>query len=93
MIERLRADKLQLNADLNESKAQATKATELKILAEEEVTRLKSVIQAAEMEKEMLQQQVQCLTDIVEYFKTTAAQLMEDFTNRLKLDLSIFTVQ
>ena len=93
MIERLRAEKLQLTADLNESKTQATKATELKVLAEEEVIRLKSVIQAAEMERQMLQQQVQSLADIVEYFKTTAAQLMEEFTNRLKLDLSLFTVQ
>ena len=56
---------------------------ELKVLTEEEVTRLKSVIQAAEMETQMLQQQVQSLADIVEYFKTTTAQLMEDFTNRL----------
>ena len=93
MIERLRADKLQLTADLNELKAQATKAKELRVLAEEEVTHLKSVIQAAEMEKQMLQQQVQSLADIVEYFKTTAAQLMEEFTNRLKLDLNLFTVQ
>lgn len=43
----------------------------MKELAEREATRLISIIQAVEMDKQMLQQQVQNLTDLVEYFRDT----------------------
>lgn len=44
-------------------------------MAEEEMNRLKLVIQAAEVDKQMLRQNVQNLT-------------VDEFLNRLKLDLS-----
>jgi len=40
VIEQLKMDKLKLTAELNKSNNQATEATELKELAEEEATRL-----------------------------------------------------
>ena len=90
MIEQLTADKLKLTAELSESNDQTTKATEMKELAEEEVTRLKSIIQVAEMDKRILQQQVQNLTDLVEYFRNTTTQSVDEFINRLKLNLNLF---
>lgn len=84
-------NKLKLTAELNESNNQATKVTELKVLAEEEVTHLKFIIQASEIDKQTLQQQVQNLTGIVEYFRTTTVECVNELTNRLKLDLNLFT--
>ncbi len=91
MIEQLRTDKLKLTAELNKSNDQATKATELKELAKEEVTRLNQIIQAAEMDKQILQQQVQNLTGMVEYFRNTTVKSVDEFINRLKLDLNLST--
>ncbi len=64
VIERLKLDKLTLTAEMSKSKDQAIKATELKEPAEEEMNRLRLVIQAAEMDKQMLQQDVQNLTGV-----------------------------
>ena len=88
MIEQLKADKLKLTAELNESKDQATKATELKGLAEEEVNRLKLGMQTAETDKQMLQQKVQNLTGMVEFLRRTTLESADEFLNRLKLDLN-----
>lgn len=67
------------------------KATEIMQLAEEGAIRFKSAAQAAEMEKQILQQQVQDLTDLVEYFRNTATQSVDDeFINKLKLNLNLF---
>ena len=90
MIERLKTDKFRLTAELNESNDRATKATGLKQLAEEEATRLKLMVQEAEMEKQILQQQVQTLTDMIEYFKSTTVKSVDEFISRLKLDLNLF---
>lgn len=89
MIEQLTSEKLKLSAELSESIDQTTKATEIKELAEEEATRLKAIIQAVEMDKQILQQQVQNLTDLVEYFKNTTRQSIDEFMNQFKLNLNL----
>ena len=61
----------------------------MKELAEEEATRLKSIIEAGEMDKQILQQQVQNLIDLVEYFKNTTRQSVDDFMNQFKLNLNL----
>ncbi len=63
----------------------------MQALAEEEATRLKLIIQAAEMDKQTLQQEVQNLTGIVEYLRNTTVKCVDEFLNRLKLDLNLFT--
>lgn len=90
MIEQLTADKLKLTEELSESNDQTIKATEIRVIAEGEATRLKSIIKAIEMDKQMLHQQVQKLTDLVEYFDKTTTQSVDDFIHRLKLDLNLF---
>ena len=89
MIEQLKTDNLKLTTELNESNDRATKASELKQLAEEEATRLNLMIQGAEMEKRILQQQVQTLTDMIEYFRSTTVKSVDEFMSRLKLDLNL----
>ena len=90
VIEQLEAEKRKLTAELQESYVQAAKAMDSKELAEEKVTRLTSLIQAADMEKQLLQQQVLSLTGMVEYLRNTTVNSVDEFISRLKLDLSLF---
>lgn len=87
----MQTNKFKLTAKLNESNDHAIKMTELKKLTEEKVTHLNQIIQAAEMNKQLLQQQVQILTNMIEYFKNTTVKSVNKFINRLKLDLNLFT--
>ena len=89
MIEHLKSNKLRLTAELDKSNDQAAKATELKQLAEEEVTQLKSIVQAFEMDKQNLQEEVRNLMGIVEYLRSTTVKSVNEFTTRLKLDLNL----
>ena len=91
MIEQLKSEKLELTTELKKLHDYAIKATELQALAEEEATRLKLTIQAAEMDKQILQQEVQSLTGVIECLRNTTAKSVDEFLHRLKLDLSFFT--
>ena len=91
MIERLKLEKLTLAAEMNNSRDQAIKATELKESAEEETNRLKFLIQAAERDKQILQQDVQNLTGAVEASRTTTVKSVNKFLHKLKLDLNLYT--
>ena len=93
MIEQLRSDKLELTAELERSRDQATKAAGLQALAEEEATRLQLTTQAAEMDKQTLKQEVQSLTGVVEHLRRTTVKSVEEFLHRLKLDLDLLTSQ
>lgn len=62
----------------------------MQALAEEEATRLKLTVQAAEMDKQTLQQEVQSLTGVIKYLRDTTVKSVNEFL-RLKLDLSCFT--
>lgn len=89
VIERLKSEKLTLIAEMNKSKDKAMKATQLKEMAEEETNRLKLVIQGAEMDKQMLQQNVQSLTGVIEFLRSTTVKSVDEFLHRLKLDLNL----
>lgn len=97
VIEKLTSEKFKLGTELSESGDLTTKVTEMKELAEElaegEATRLKPVIQAVEMDMQILQQQVQNLTDLVEYFENTTRQSEAEFMNRFKLDLDLLAAR
>lgn len=82
MIEQLKAEKLKMASDL---------ATELRELAEEEANRLQLAIQAAEIDKQMLRQTVQNLAGVVELLRITTVKSVDEFLNRLKLDLNCIT--
>lgn len=75
-------------AGINKSKDEVIKATELKEMAEEETNRLRLVIQAAEIDKRRLQQDVQNLTGVVEFLRSTTVKSVDEFLSRLKLDLN-----
>ena len=91
MIEQLKREKLKIATKLNKLYHQAINAIELNYLAEEEAARSRLMIQAAELDKQMLQQEVQNLIGIVEYFRNTTATSVNKVLNILKLDLSLYT--
>jgi hypothetical protein len=72
-------------------KDEVKKVTELKELAEEEANRLQLAMQAAEMDKQMLEQTVQNLAGVVEFLRITTVKSVDEFLNRLKLDLNCTT--
>ncbi len=93
MIEQLNSDKLKMASDLESLNGEVKNATELKEMAEEEANRLRLAIQEAEMDKQMLQQTVQNLAGVVELLRTTTVKSVDEFLNRLKLDLNCITVE
>ena len=92
MIEQLNSDKLKMASDLESVNGEVKNATELKEMAKEEANRLRLAIQEAQMDKQMLQQTVQNLAGVVELLRTTTVKSVDEFLNRLKLDLNCITV-
>jgi hypothetical protein len=88
VIEQLEKDKLKLTTKLNKSEDEATKARELKQATEEEMNRLKIMIQAAKMDKQILEQEVQNLKTLVEYFRYTMLRSVDEFLSRLKFNIN-----
>lgn len=88
MIEDLKGNNLKLTEELGKSNDHVTKVKELKRLAEERVSQLNTTVQAAEMEKQLLRQEVQNLAAMVDYLRNTAVKSVNDCLNRLKLDLN-----
>lgn len=78
-------------SDLESLNGEVEKATELKELAKEEANGLQSAIQSAEMDKQMLRQTVQNLAGVVEFLRVTTVKSVDEFLNRLKLDLNCTT--
>jgi len=91
VIEQLKAEKLRMTSGLDSLKDEVKKVTELKELAEEEANRLQLAMQAAEMDKQMLEQTVQNLAGVVEFLRITTVKSVDEFLNRLKLDLNCTT--
>lgn len=91
MIKQLKAEKLRMISDLISLKNEMKKVTELKKLTEEEANRLQLAMQAAEMNKQMLEQTVQNLAGVVEFLRITTVKSVDEFLNRLKLDLNCTT--
>ena len=91
MIEQLKAEKLKMASDLGLLNVEAKKATERRELAEEEANRLQLAMQAAETDKQMLRQTVQNLAGVVELLRITTVKSVDEFLNRLKLDLNCIT--
>jgi len=92
VIEQLNSDKLKMASDLESLNGEVKNATKLKEMAEEEANRLRLAIQEAEMDKQMLQQTVQNLAGVGELLRTTTVKSVDEFLNRLKLDLNCITV-
>jgi len=92
VIEQLNSNKLKMASDLESLNGEVKNATELKKMAKEEANRLRLAIQEVEMDKQMLQQTVQSLAGVVELLRTTTVKSIDEFLNRLKLDLNCITV-
>ena len=85
VTEQLEAEKRKLAAEVEESNMQVVKAKEM---AEEEVNRLALLLQVADAERQLIYQQILSLTGMVEYFKDTTVNSVDEFISKLKLDLS-----
>jgi len=89
VIEQLESDKLRLTAELASSKNQMTQVMESKELVGREMAQLRSLVQASETDRQLLQQQMQNLRAVIEYLKDTTIKSVDEFTDKLKLDLDI----
>ena len=93
MIEQLNLNKFKMTSDLELLNDEMKNATELKKMIKEEANRLRLIIQEVEMNKQMLQQIVQNLTNVVKLLRTTTVKSVNEFLNRLKLDLNCITIK
>lgn len=73
-----------MTTELNEVKDRATEATAKKKLAEEEIMGLRLIMQGIETEKRILQQEVQDLQSILERFRNTTADSVNNFLKSLR---------
>jgi len=80
-----------LIAELINFKNQVTQIIASKELAKEEETRLRSMIQTVDLNRQILQQQMQNLRGIIAYFKNITITSVNNFTVRLKLNLEFST--
>jgi hypothetical protein len=87
VIEQLKVENFELNIRLSSLSDRLTKATEFQRMAEEEANCVKENMRLAEMENTKLQQEVHRLTYTAERFKNTAARSVDEFLNKLDLDL------
>jgi len=78
-----------LTADLDAANGLAIKETGLKDIAIAETTRLEAIVQAAEIDKQTLQQEVQKLQGILDFLRYTTLNSVKEFLKQLKLDLSL----
>ena len=89
-IQRLESEKLQLAAELDKLSSQVTEANSLRDKAEEVTSQLKSTLQATEKDKQFLQQEVETLTGTLNFFRQTTCKSVDEFLNRLKLELDLY---
>ena len=89
-IQRLESEKLQLAAELDKLSGQVTEANGLRDKAEEATSQLKSTLQATEKDKQFLQQEVETLTGTLNFFRQTTCKSVDEFRNRLKLELDLY---
>ena len=88
-IQQLESEKLQLTAELDRMSSQVTEANNLRVRAEETTSELKSTLQATEKDKQFLQQEVETLTGTLNLFRQTTCKSVDEFRNRLKLELDL----
>ena len=54
------------------------------------MSKLKSTLQATEKDKQLLQREVETLTGTLNFFRQTTCKSVEEFQNRLKLELDLY---
>jgi len=79
-----------LAAELDKLSSQVIEANDLRVRAEEGTSQLKSTLQATEKDKQNLQQEMETLTGTLNFFRHTACKSVDEFQNRLKLDLDLY---
>ena len=88
-IEQLQSENLKLTTDLDAAHRLTMKEIGLKDMATAEAARLKAIVQAAVMDKQTLQQEVQKLQSMLDFLRHTTSKTVNEFLKQLKLDLNL----
>lgn len=90
-IEQLQSENRRLTTELDTAKGQAIEEIGLKEVAAAETSRWKAITQAAEMAKQIRQQEAQKLQDMLDFLRQTTSKSVVELPNRLKSDLGLPT--
>jgi len=85
VIEQLEAERIEFTTELVKSKNQSTQAIGMRELAEEEANHLRSMLEATDCDKKLLQQQVQGLREVMKYVKEKTLKSMDELQAGLGL--------
>lgn len=88
-IEHLEKEKHTLFVEVEGLKEQLAKATEVRSAAEQEVQRLQVMLRASEMEKQIMQQNMQSLADMVDYLRSAAVIAAKEFLHKIELEVRL----
>lgn len=89
MIEELKSQSTRLTLELRETNNRVANAKQLVRQSKKESKRLHSILQAIMIDNQRLQQEVTRLIELVEIFRSTIVQTIDEFAMRIKLQLEI----
>lgn len=88
-VEQSQSQICKLTIDLDVANSRTREEARLKEMATAETTRLGVIVQAAETDKQMLQQEVLKLQSMLEFLRHTTSMAVTEFLHRLRLDQSL----
>lgn len=88
-IEQLQSENCKLTIKLDVANGRTMEETRLKEMATAETSRLRAIVQAAETDKQLLQQKVQKLQGMLDFLRHTTSNAVTEFLHRLRLDQSL----
>ena len=88
-IEQLQLENDKLTIDLDLVNGRTMEETRLKEMVTAETTQLRAKVQAAETDKQLLQQEVQELQGTLDLLRHTTSNAVTEFLHRLRLDQSL----
>ncbi|KAI4090191.1 MAG: hypothetical protein L6R37_007927 [Teloschistes peruensis] len=88
-IEKLETEKHTLYIEIENLKEQLAKAMQIKVAAEEEAQRLQVMLSSSKVEKQIMQQNLQSLADMVDYLRSTAIIAAKEFLHKIELEVRL----
>ncbi|KAI4087496.1 MAG: hypothetical protein L6R37_008313 [Teloschistes peruensis] len=88
-IEKLKNEKDTLYTEVEDLKEQLAKAMQIKVAAEEEAQRLQLMLSSSMVEKQIMQQNLQTLADMVDYLRSAAVIAAKEFLHKIELQVRL----
>ncbi|KAL8642308.1 MAG: hypothetical protein Q9228_000986 [Teloschistes exilis] len=88
-IEKLKNEKDTLYTEVEDLKEQLAKAMQIKVAAEEEAQRLQVMLSSSMVEKQIMQQNLQTLADMVDYLRSAAVIAAKEFLHKIELQVHL----